>query len=43
MGIVGVVVIKGRFQVGERMLIFFARVGDDSQSMSYNRKLWMTG
>jgi hypothetical protein len=43
MGIVAVVVIKCRFQVSERMLIFFARVGDDSEPIANGIKncfLW---
>jgi hypothetical protein len=43
MGIVGVVVIERRFQISERMLIFFARIGDDSQPIANRIKdcfLW---
>ena len=43
MGIVGLAVIKRRFQVSERMLIFFARVGDNSESIATRIKdcfLW---
>ena len=43
MGIVGVVMIKCRLQVRERMLIFFTRVGDDSESIAHRVKdcfLW---
>jgi hypothetical protein len=43
-GIVGVVVIKCRFQLSERMLIFFARIGDHSQPIANRIKdcfLWL--
>jgi hypothetical protein len=43
-GIVGVVVIKRRFQLSERMLIFFARIGDHSQPIANRIKdcfLWL--
>jgi hypothetical protein len=43
MGIVGAVLIKCRFQVSERVLIFFARLGDNSESIANRIKdcfLW---
>jgi hypothetical protein len=42
-GIVGVAVIKRRFQFSERMLIFFARIGDTADRLPTASKIAFSG